>query len=519
MPIGDFIVKAAVQFPNHVVVVDQEKKLTAKELLQRSDRLANALLGLGLKKGDRVAVLLNNCCQSMECFYGISRAGLVFVPLNPRYSAAEHLYILNDSEAKAFLFGEEFADVVRPILAEASGVSYHIGVTGRVSKPVHSYEELLNRASPGDPGVEISDEDLYSIRYTAGTTGRPKGVIHTHRNNIVMLYNVLMNGFPIEEGDAILLTAPVTHASGTQVLPHIVRGAKVIVLPGFEVKTLLETIQRERITTLYLVPTMIVMLLADPDLGKYDLSSLKNIRYGASPISPETLKKAIQVFGNIFIQGYGLTEGLNPLTVLPKKDHVLDGSERSLKRLSSIGKEVTIARVRIMDEEGKILPAGQIGEIVVQSEQNMKGYWKKPEATAETLRNGWLHTRDLGYIDEDGYVYLVDRKDDMIVSGGFNVYPKEVEDVLYMHPAVLEAAVFGVPDEKWGEAVRATVSLKPGMKATEEEIIEHCKKHLAGFKKPKSVAFIEALPKSAYGKILRRVLKAPFWKDRERMIN
>ena len=519
MPIGDFIAKAASHFPNHVVVADQEKRLTAKELLDRANRLANALLKLGLKKGDRVAILLNNCCQSIECSYGIARAGLVFVPLNTRYSADEHLYILNDSEAKALLFGEEFADVIRPILNRPSAVSWPIGVPGSISKPVHSYEELLAQASPGDPEIEISDEDLYDIRYTAGTTGRPKGAVHTHRNNIIMLYNVLMDGFHIQEGDAILLTAPVTHASGTQVLPHIVRGAKVVVLPGFEVKTLLETVQRERITSLYLVPTMIVMILAYPDLKKYDLSSLKNIRYGASPISPETLKKAIQFFGNIFVQGYGLTEGLNPLTVLRKEEHVLDGSEKSLKRLNSIGREVTIARVRIMDEEGKILPRGQIGEIVVQSEQTMKGYWKKPEATAETLRNGWLHTRDLGYMDEDGYVYLVDRKDDMIISGGFNIYPKEVEEVLYMHPAVLEAAVFGIPDEKWGETVKATVSLRTGMKATEEEIIEHCKKHLASFKKPQSVTFIEELPKSAYGKILRRVLKEPFWKNHERMIH
>ena len=519
MPIGDFIDKAAVRFPNHVVVVDQEKRLTAKELLERSNRLANTLLGLGLKKGDRVAVLLNNCRQSIECFYGIARAGLVFVPMNTRYSAPEHLYLLNDSEARAILLGQEFTDVVGPILAEASTVSQAIGVTGKAPQLMRSYEELLAQASPQEPKVEISDEDLYSIRYTAGTTGRPKGVLHTHRNNIVMLYNVLLDGFPIQEGDAIVLTAPVTHASGTQILPHIVKGAKVVVLPGFDVKTLLEIIQKERITTLYLVPTMIVMLLAYPELKKYDLSSLKTIRYGASPISPEVLKRSIEVFGNIFVQGYGLTEGLNPLTVLLKEDHILDGSEKSFKRLSSIGREVTVARVRIMDEEGKFLPPGQVGEIVVQSDQNMKGYWKKPEATAETLRDGWLHTRDLGYLDEDGYVYLVDRKDDMIVSGGFNVYPKEVEDVLYRHPAVLEAAVFGIPDDKWGEAVKAAVSLKPGMKAAEEEIIEHCKKHLAGYKKPKSVDFVEALPKSVYGKILRRALKEPYWKGRDRMIN
>jgi len=197
----------------------------------------------------------------------------------------------------------------------------------------------------------------------------------------------------------------------------------------------------------------------------------------------------------------------------------LDGTEKKLKRLSSIGREVNVARVRIMDDEGKILPPGQIGEIVVQSDQVMKGYWKKPEATAETLRGGWLHTRDMGYMDEDGYIYLVDRKDDMIVSGGFNIYPKEVEDVLYSHPAVLEAAVFGVPDEKWGEAVKAAVSLRQGMSATEEEIIEHCKKHLASYKKPKSVDFMKDLPKSLYGKILRRNLKEPYWQGRERMIS
>jgi acyl-CoA synthetase (AMP-forming)/AMP-acid ligase II len=282
---------------------------------------------------------------------------------------------------------------------------------------------------------------------------------------------------------------------------------------------LLETIQMERITTLYLVPTMIVMLLAYPELKKYDLSSLKNIRYGASPISANVLKNAIEVFGNIFVQGYGLTEASMPMTLLLKEDHVLDGSEKKLRRLNSIGREVYVATVRIMDESGNLLPPGQVGEIVVRSDQVMEGYWKKPEATAETLRDGWLHTRDMGYMDEDGYIYLVDRKDDMIVSGGFNIYPKEVEDVLYSYPAVLEAAVFGVPDEKWGEAVKAVISVRSGMKVTEEEIIEHCRKHLASYKKPKSVDFIKELPKSPFGKIWRRKLKEPYWQGRKRMIS
>ena len=519
MNVGDLLAKAAVRFPSHTAVVHQNTHLTTRELLERIYRVANVLLSLGLQKGDRVAVLLNNCHQSVECFYGLACAGLVLVPMNSRYSAREHLYMLNDSDARAILLGNEFQEAIASILPEAHTVSQAICVTGRAREGMLSYEELLAEVSPEKPKVEIFEEDIVSLRYTAGTTGQPKAVIHDHRSNIVTVYNILMEGLRIEEGDAIALMGPVTHASGSMILPHILRGAKVVILSSFDLQVLLETIQKERITTLYLVPTMIVMLLAYPDLKKYNLSSLKNIRYGASPISPEVLKRAIEVFGNVFVQGYGLTEGMMPLTLLLKEDHILDGTEKKLKRLSSIGREVNVARVRIMDDKGDILPPGQVGEIVVQSDQVMKGYWKKPEATVETLRGGWLHTRDQGYMDEEGYIYLVDRKDDMIVSGGFNIYPKEVEDVLYGHPAVLEAAVFGVPDEKWGESVKAAVSLRQGMSATEEEIIEHCREHLASYKKPKSVDFMKDLPKSLYGKILRRKLKEPYWQGRDRMIS
>jgi len=519
MNIGDLLAKAAVRFPNHTAVVFKDTRLTTKELLERVYRLGNALLSLGLKKGDRVAVLLNNCHQSVECFYGLACSGLVLVPMNSRYSAREHLYMLNDSDARAILLGNEFQEVIDSVLPEAPTVSWPICATGQAGEGMLSYEDLLAKASLQKPDVEIFDHDVINLRYTAGTTGQPKGVIHTHRSNVIMVFNNLMEGLRIEEGDAVALTAPITHASGAMILPHIVRGAKVVLLPGFDERMLLETIQKERITTLYLVPTMIVMLLAYPELKKYDLSTLKNIRYGASPISPNVLKRAIEVFGNIFVQGYGLTEASMPMTLLLKEDHVLDGSEKKLKRLNSIGREVYVATVRIMDESGNLLPPGQVGEIVVRSDQVMGGYWKKPEATAETLRGGWLHTRDMGYADEDGYIYLVDRKDDMIVSGGFNIYPKEVEDVLYSHPAVLEAAVFGVPDEKWGEVVKAVISVRSGMKVTEEEIIEHCRKHLASYKKPKSVDFIKELPKSPFGKIWRRKLKEPYWLGRGRMIS
>jgi long-chain acyl-CoA synthetase len=518
MNVGDSLSKSAVKFPNHIAVVHGDTRLTMKQLHERVCRLGNALLGLGLKKGDRVAILLNNCHQSVECFNALSCSGLVLVPMNARYSADEHLYMLDDSGSVAILMGGEFREVIASILPQSKTVKHAICVTGKPGPGMLSYEEIMAKASPEKPEVEILDEDIINIRYTAGTTGRPKGVVHNHRSNVIMLYNTLME-LDIREGDAVALTGPVTHASGSMIGPHIARGAKIVILPGFDEKALLETIQKERITTLYLVPTMIVMLLAYPDLKKYDLSSLKLIRYGASPISPDVLKRAIEVFGNVFVQGYGLTEAGMPMTLLKKEDHILDGSEKKLKRLSSIGREVMVARVRIMDDDGKLLPPGEIGEIVIQSEQVMECYWNKPEASAETLKGGWLHTRDVGYMDEDGYIFLVDRKGDMIVSGGFNIYPREVEDVLYGHPAVLEAAVFGIPDEKWGESVKAVVSLRKGMSATEEEIIEHCKKHLASYKKPKSVDFIKELPKSPFGKIWRRKLKEPYWAGKGRMIS
>lgn len=519
MHIGDFIAKAARRFPDREVLVDGERRMKARELLDRAYRVSNALLGLGLEKGDRVAVLLQNCRQCVECFFGIYCAGLVLVPMNARNSAREHLYILQDSGAAAVLAGGGFIEGLASILPEAGSVRHVVCVTGQPHGNMLDYEKLIGRASAEEPGAAISEEDMISLRYTSGTTGRPKGVIHDHRSNITALFNSLMDGLGIEKGDVIALMGPVTHASGAMILPHILRGAKVIILSGFDAAGILKLIEKERVTTLYLVPTMIVMLLARPDLKNHDLSSLKTIRYGASPISPEILKRGIEAFGNVFVQGYGLTEGSMPLTLLTKQDHMMDGTEERIRRLGSVGREVTVACVRIMDEAGNILPPGEIGEIVIRSDQNMRGYWNNPEATAEALRGGWLHTRDMGYMDEEGYVFLVDRKDDMIISGGFNVYPREVEDVLYMHPSVLEAAVFGVPDETWGEAVKAAVSVKKGMTLAEEEIIEHCRKHLAGYKKPLSVDFLADLPKSANGKILRRELKEPYWKDKTRRVN
>ncbi len=519
MNVRDYVAKAALYYPNNTTVIHGQTRLSTKDLVERVYRVSNALLSLGLKKGDRVGVLLHNCHQSVECFFGVQCAGLVMVPLNARNSAQEHAYILQNSEAKAILMGQEFAGDIKPELPGLKHLEIIIMVTGKADQNSYEYEKLLASASAKEPSVEIKDDDINSLRYTSGTTGKPKGVIHDHRCNETALFNTLTSAFAIDEGDSIALTGPVTHASGSMILPHIICGASVYILSRFDPGELLELVQKERITTLYLVPTMIVMLLNHPGINDYDLSSLKTIRYGASPISPDILKKAISVFGNVFIQGYGLTEGTMPITVLSKKDHDIDDSaEKKLRRLYSIGRESFGARVGIMDEDGNLLPAGEIGEIVIKSNQNMLGYWKNPTATEEAFRYGWMHTRDMGYRDEEDYIYLVDRKEDMIISGGFNVYPKEVEDVLYKHPAVLEAAVFGVPDELWGEAVKAVISLRKGADVAAEEIIEFCRKYLAGYKKPKSVDFIDEIPKTTVGKISRKTLKEPYWKDRARRV-
>ncbi|MFC1532231.1 long-chain-fatty-acid--CoA ligase [Thermodesulfobacteriota bacterium] len=519
MNVRDVLVKTAMQFPDKELLMSPEKRYTGRQVIERAFRISNALLDLGLEKGDKVAVLLTNSHQSVECFCGIMSAGMARVPLNMRNSAGEHLFMLNDSEAKAVMVGEEYTKVIDSVLPEAKTVKHAICVTGPSPGSMLSYEELITKASPEEPDVEIRDEDIHRLSYTSGTTGQPKGVIQDNRSEMVSLFNALIDGLNIQTSDVVALTSPVTHASGAMILPHFIRGAKVVILPGFDPKTLLQIIEKERVTTLYLVPTTIVMLLNEPDLDKYDTSTIRTIRYGASPIAPEVLKKAIEVFGNVFVQGYGLTEANMPLTLLTKEDHIMDGSEKKLNRLSSVGREVTMAKVRIMGEDGNFLPPGETGEIVVQSDQIMREYWKNPEATTEAFRGGWLHTRDVGLMDEDGYVFLVDRKDDMIVSGGFNVYPKEVENVLYMHPAVLEAAVFGVPHEKWGETVKAAVSLKKGMTVTEEEIIQFCKERVASYKKPTSVDFIDELPKNPNGKILRKDLKEPYWRGKGRKIN
>jgi acyl-CoA synthetase (AMP-forming)/AMP-acid ligase II len=519
MNMGIHLTRSAQWFSERTAVVFQDVRLTYRQFNERVNRLANGLTTLGLRKGDRVAFFSSNRHHVLEAFYACHKAGLVTVPLNARVSIAEAVQMLNNAEAHGLLVGEESVAEIEGARAEIETVAYYVA-TSKPAPSMIDYETLLAGASPDEPLTDVGPDDLVSIEYTSGTSGSLKAAMLTHRNFLSMSKKeLLMPGLDLEKDSVMCHVAPVTHGTVAMVLPTIVRGACNLILPGFDVKLVLETIEKEKVTHILLVPTMINFVMAYPDLGKYDLSSIRTILYAASPMPAARVKQALDIFGPVLMQNYGCHEASALITYLSKEDHVHNGDPKKLKRLASAGIPIMESDVRVVNEEGKDVAPGEVGEIIERGDDTMVGYWKDPQLTAETILDGWLHTRDMATVDEEGYIYIVDRKSDMIISGGFNIYPFEVEEVLYRHPAVFEAAVVSVPDDQWGESVKAVVVLKEGMTAQPEELIEHCRTYLASYKKPKSVDFVAELPKNAHGKVLRRVLRAKYWADQERMVH
>jgi long-chain acyl-CoA synthetase len=505
--------------PNRIAIVFEGKRLTYQQADARSNRVANGLNCLPGKKGDRVAVLLTNSIEAAEVVICIAKSNSAMVTINARHTPQEHAYVINDSEAETVIFGEEFWDIIEETRTEARGIK-HLVCVGRKGPGVRDYEEWLSEQSSSEPPEEVSPDDFERIVYTSGTTGRPKGAVSTYQIFQARLRNLLANlDEAIHPEDVNLNVGPLTHAAGLVMNAYYMKGAMNIILRRFDPELVLKTIQEEKATHLLLIPTMIVMLVNHPGIRKYDLSSLKGIYYGTSPMSAEKLREAIALFGRIFRQNYGLSEAPQPICVLRTEDHIVDGTEEEVRRLASAGRPVLGVEVRVVGENGEDVPPGEIGEILIRSDTLMKEYWKLPEATAEALRGGYLHTGDMATVDERGYIYIVDRKHNMIISGGYNIYPREVEETINKHPSVLDAAVIGIPDEVWGESVRAFVVLKEGQKATEEEIIEICRRNLASYKKPKSVEFVHELPRNPYGKILYNALKEKYWKGIGRKVN
>jgi len=507
------------RWPDKTAVVFKDESLTFSEINERINRLANGLIKIGLKKPKRIGVLLGNSPRYIEARFALLKAGLTLVRLNVRESIQQHAFILKHSGAHALIYGEDFKELTRELKKLIPKIRFWIGVPNGDKGDI-SYEKLMQTSSFLDPDIQIKEEDIERINYTSGTTGKPKGAIITFGASLARLRNDFFNEeIAITCQDVYLAVAPLTHAAGVIFIPYYIKGATTVILDSFDPKSVLETIQRDGVTSVLLVPTMIIRLIEYPDIHKYDLRSLKRIYYGTAPMPVDKLRKAIEIFGNIFRQNYGLTEATQPILYLSPWEHILNGPENIIARLASAGRPALGVEVKVVKENGEPVKPGEVGEILVRSDSIMKGYLRDPKATAEALQGGWLHTGDLAKVDEEGYIFIVDRKKDMIISGGFNIYPREIEEVIHSYPGVREVAVIGVPDELWGESVKAIIVPEEGASLTESKIIEFCKTKLASYKKPKSIEFVKELPKNNQGKILKRELKKKYWQGEIRMVH
>jgi acyl-CoA synthetase (AMP-forming)/AMP-acid ligase II len=498
-----------------------DEEISFAELDEGANRVANGLAALGVEPGERVAFLGKNHPFYFEALLGAARMGAVMTPVNWRLAPPEVAYILDNCGAQVVFVGEGFAEVLASIRADCPHIEQIIGIDAP-DYPGTDYRIWRDGFSATRPYHRVRAEDDALQLYTSGTTGKPKGAVMTH-GSILSSRDAAASGEEMRQwqepipGDVTLLAMPCFHISGTGTgIGTMVAGSNSIVIPEYDPAKALDLIQNYNISKIFLVPAAIQILLNHPRVTETDFSRLKYITYGASPIPLELMREAMRVIGCGFVQMYGMTETSGTIVALDPEDHVPEGSPR----MRSVGKPLAGVELKIIDEAGNPVAAGAVGEIATRSSKNMRGYWNNADATAATIdADGWLRTGDAGYLDEDGYLYIHDRVKDMIISGGENVYPAEVENALYSHPKVADVAVIGIPDEKWGEAVKACVVVKPGEELTEAELIAHARQHIAGYKCPKSVDFIPALPRNPSGKILRRELRAPYWVGKDRAVN
>jgi len=504
--LGEISRKGALVFPNNVATVFGKAKLTYKQMNNRVNGFAHALTEMGYKKGDRITVLAENTHKYLEMYFAAAKLGMSVTPLNFRLFDTELEHIVNDSEASCFLAGDGYEERTKGLKGSLKNIRDWIALDNESPGFVY-YENIIKKGCNEEPEVDVDEEEMAILMYTGGTTGFPKGVMLSHRNLMSALLVMTLTG-AYTSHDTTCFVLPFFHVAFWPALCMLIVGGKVVISHRADVREICQLIQDEKCTHINAVPTLYTWLLEFSDLEKYDLSSLRSIDYAGSPFPQQKLRKCIQKFGNIFGQGYGMTEAMGG-TLLCPKDHILEGEKAKL--LASAGQESPVAKVRVVNEKGLPVVQGEIGEVAISGKHVMMGYWKNPALTAERIRNGWYHTGDMGYMDEDGYLFLVDRKADMIVTGGENVYPKDVEDVLSSHPAVFEAVVVSAPDEKWGERVQAVVVLKDNETTKEDELIAYCKARLAGYKCPKAIQFWNNIPKTSVGKISRKDVKKKFW--------
>jgi long-chain acyl-CoA synthetase len=517
---ADVIYRNALLYPDQEAFIYRSQRITYSEFNARVNSLIHALQTMGVKKGDVIGILSYNCVEYADVYGAAWKGGFIASPFNFRLQASELDYLINYSEANTLFVGPELVDIVNSLRSRLTKVKNFISLEGSAPDMIR-HDDLLANYPKKEPDVQVAEDDPLSIIYTSGTTGMPRGSLYTHRGLMDDTKNLIIE-MGLQPGDRHIQVMPLYHIGG---LHHFraflfIAGCNFIMPQrSFDAAATLQTIQDEKATDIDIVPTHLVAMLAVPDLKKYDLSSLKRMWYAASPMPVEVLKKGLKTWGPIFAQGYGQTETGPEISDLPRKDHmVTDAPSKEQGVLASAGRPSIGVHVRIVNEKNNDVGSGEVGEIIVQSKHLMIEYWHKPDDTREALVNGWVYTGDMGYYDEKGYVFIVDRRKDMIVSGGENIYPREIEEVLYSHPAVSEVAVIGIPDSYWVERVHAVVTLKQGASVTADELIAFCKKNLARYKAPKSVEFVDALPKNPSGKILKKELREKYWEGQTRRV-
>ena len=505
MNAGYLITRSAHYFPERTAFVIDGQPISYADLNRRINKLANALLSLGLKKGDRVGLLFHNSLAYLESYLALYKAGLIWVRLNARLHPSEIQGMIEDSGAQALIHGPEFVASV-----EKMGPPVRL-IIQQGKGPKMDYDSFLDKGSEEEPHVEVLLDDLSDLWYTSGTTGAPKGIMLTHRNILTCTQLLLSEVYDITREDKLLTVGALSHAASVRILPFIVRGATNYLHPHFDPVKALQEIQESKITDLSTVPTMLIGLMDHPERPRYELSSLKRITYAGAPMAVERIKEAVTLFGPVLDQSYGQAESIITITHLPRQEHILKDDPDRKRRFASAGREYPEVQVRIVDERDQVLGPGEIGEVITCSDLVMRGYWNQPSKTEEALRGGWLHTGDMGYLDEAGYLFLIDRKHDKIITGGLNVYPREVEEILAAHPGVAQVVVFGQDDPYWGEVVTAAVIPRKGIPVSAEALMDFSKERLSGYKRPKKIFLVEEFPKNLYGKVLRKDLKKQ-WK-------
>ena len=510
---ADLIVRAIQRWPDNVALIDLNETLTYRELGERISQFIQVFKAAGLKPGQGVTQLTPNRIDAFTTCAAAYIYGLPYTPLHPLGGLDDQAFILEDAEIKAMVVDTtKFGDRGQELLARSAG-----GLKFFSFGPSDLGTDLLAEAAKYSPQPlvpQVTEDDIIHLTYTGGTTGKPKGIMHDHRT---FVFSLLMSLAEMElpQDSRMLLVAPISHASGFLVLPVLMKGGLVVLESGFEPAAFLESIQRHRITVTFVVPTMLYVILDHPQLKKTDVSSLELVLYGSAPISPARLKSALETFGPIFRQQYATTELPMNVLGLPKMAHDVNHPER----FTSCGMPMAGIQVKLLDDDCREAPVGEVGEICVRGDLVLRGYWKRPEENEAAFRGDWFHTGDMAKRDEFGWFHIVDRKKDMIVSGGFNVYSREVEDVLTSHDGVAGAAVIGVPDQKWGEAVMAFVVKKPDRDAPEDDLKKLVKEKKGSVYTPKKIEFVDALPLTGLGKPDKKALRSQFWSDQQRQVS